>query len=202
MASIPGHMIPLLALGIPGSAPSAVLMAAMIIHGIQPGPTLLIQHPRFIYDIVAMTTVAMFGILLFGLFGIRPLLLVLRVKSAVLMPIVFLLCTVGAYASASRLFDIYTMLAVGVGAFFLRRRGYHMAPFVLGLVLGGLLDKSLRRGLVLSDGDVTPFFTRPISLGLAIVTVTTLLLYIPACKSLLRRVVGKIVRSPRARLQH
>ena len=190
MASIPGHMIPLLALGIPGS----VLMAAMVIHGIQPGPTLLIQHPRFIYDVVAMTTVAMFGILLFGLFGVRPLLLVLRVKSAVLMPVVFLLCTVGAYASASRLFDIDTMLAVGIGAFFLRRRGYHMAPFVLGLVLGGLLDKSLRRGLVLSDGSLLPFFTRPISLGLAVVTITTLLLYVPACKAVVRRATGKAAR--------
>jgi len=59
--------------------------------------------------------------------------------------IIFLLCTVGAFASASRLFDIYCMLAIGIGAFFLRRRGYQMAPFVLGLVLGGLLDKSLRR---------------------------------------------------------
>jgi putative tricarboxylic transport membrane protein len=183
MASIPGHMIPLLALGIPGSAPSAVLMAAMVIHGIQPGPMLMIEHPSFIYDVVAMTTVAMFSILLFGLFLVRPLLHVLRVKNAVLMPIIFLLCTVGAYASASRLFDVYTMIAVGIGAFLLRRRGYHMAPFVLGLVLGSLLDKSLRRGLVLSDGSLLPFFTRPISLGLAVVTVLTLLLYMPACKA-------------------
>ena len=174
-------------------------MAAMIIHGIQPGPTLLIQHPRFILDVVAMTTVAMFGILLFGLFGVRPLLLVLRVRAAVLMPVVFLLCTVGAYASASRLFDIYTMLAVGVGAFLLGRRGYHMAPFVLGLVLGGLLDKSLRRGLVLSDGSLVPFFTRPISMGLAVVTVVTLLLYVPAFKAAVRKATGGIGRGLRRR---
>lgn len=197
MASIPGHMIPLLALGIPGSAPSAVLMAAMIIHGIQPGPMLMIQHPHFIYDIVAMTTIAMFSILLFGLFLVRPLLLVLRVKTAVLMPIVFLLCTVGAYASASRLFDIYTMLVVGIGAFFLRRRGYHMAPFVLGVVLGGLLDKSLRRGLVLSDGSLLPFFTRPISACIAAVTIFMLLLYIPAFKAALRRALNGIGRTLR-----
>ena len=175
MASIPGHIIPCLALGIPGSAPSAVLMAAMIIHGIQPGPMLMIEHPHFVYDVVAMTTIAMFSILLFGLFLVRPLLLVLRVRGAVLMPILFLLCTVGAFASASRLFDIYTMLVVGIGAFFLRRRGYQMAPFVLGLVLGALLDKSLRRGLVLSDGSLVPFFTRPLSLGIAVITVATLL---------------------------
>lgn len=183
MSSIPGHIIPSLALGIPGSAPSAVLMAAMIIHGVQPGPMLMIQNPHFIYHVVAMTTLASFAILLFGLFGVRPLLHVLKVPRAILMPIVFLLCTVGAFATASRLFDIYMMLAVGIGAFFLRRRGYEMAPFVLGLVLGPLLDKSLRRGLVLSEGSLEPFFTRPIAMVFATVTIFTLLLYVPPFKA-------------------
>jgi putative tricarboxylic transport membrane protein len=192
MSSIPGHIIPALALGIPGSAPSAVLMAAMIIHGIQPGPMLMIQHPQFIYDVVAMTSLATVSILVFGLFLIKPLLLVLKIRRTVLMPIIFLLCTVGAFASASRLFDIYCMMAIGIGAFFLRRRGYQMAPFVLGLVLGGLLDKSLRRGLVLSDGSIEPFFTRPISIGFATVTILILLLYIPAFKSLITAVTGGV----------
>jgi len=197
MSSIPGHIIPALALGIPGSAPSAVLMAAMIIHGIQPGPMLMIEHPQFIYDVVAMTSLATVSILVFGLFLIKPLLLVLRIKRTVLMPIIFLLCAVGAFASASRLFDIYCMLAIGIGAFFLRRRGYQMAPFVLGLVLGGLLDKSLRRGLVLSDGSLKPFFTRPISIGFATVTILILLLYIPAFKSLLTTVTAAVSKQVR-----
>src|SRR5450432_3968534 len=192
MSSIPGHIIPCLALGIPGSAPSAVLMAAMIIHGIQPGPMLMIEHPQFIYDVVAMTSLATVSILIFGLFLIKPLLLVIKIKRTVLMPIIFLLCTVGAFASASRLFDIYCMIAIGIGAFFLRRRGYQMAPFVLGLVLGGLLDKSLRRGLVLSDGSIEPFFTRPISIGFATVTIFILLLYISAFKSLVGAVTGTV----------
>src|SRR4051794_27756845 len=190
MSSVPGHIIPALALGIPGSAPSAVLMAAMIIHGIQPGPMLMIEHPQFIYDVVAMTSLATVSILVFGLFLIKPLLLVLKIRRTVLMPIIFLLCTVGAFASASRLFDIYSMLAIGIGAFFLRQRGYQMAPFVLGLVLGGLLDKSLRRGLVLSDGSLEPFFTRPISIGFATVTILILLLYIPAFKALLNSITA------------
>jgi len=192
MSSIPGHIIPALALGIPCSAPSAVLMAAMIIHGIQPGPMLMIEHPQFIYDVVAMTSLATVSILVFGLFLIKPLLLVLRIRRTVLMPIIFLLCTVGAFASASRLFDIYCMLTIGIGAFFLRRQGYQMAPFVLGLVLGGLLDKSLRRGLVLSDGSLVPFFTRPISIAFATVTILILLLYIPAFKSLVGNITGAI----------
>ncbi|MGB3068891.1 MAG: tripartite tricarboxylate transporter permease [Ottowia sp.] len=183
MSSIPGHIIPCLALGIPGSAPSAVLMAAMIIHGVQPGPMLMISHPHFVYHVVAMTTLASFAILLFGLFGVRPLLHVLRVRRGILMPIVFLLCTVGAFATASRLFDVYVMIAIGVGAYFLRRRGYEMAPLVLGLVLGPLLDKSLRRGLVLSDGSLGPFFTRPIAMAFAVMTILTILLYVPPVKA-------------------
>jgi len=154
---------------------------------VQPGPMLMIQHPHFIYEVVAMTSLASVTILLFGLFGVRPLLQVLRVRRAVLMPIVFLLCTVGAFASASRLFDIYAMLAIGIGAFFLRKRGYEMAPFVLGMVLGPLLDKSLRRGLVLSDGSLLPFFTRPISMVFAAVTIFTILLYVPAFNALVQR---------------
>ena len=148
---------------------------------------LMIQNPRFIYEVVAMTTLASVTILFFGLFGVRPLLQVLKVRRAVLMPIVFLLCTVGAFASASRLFDVYVMLALGIGAFFLRRKGYEMAPLVLGLVLGPLLDKSLRRGLVLSDGSVLPFFTRPISMLFAAVTLFTILLYVPAFKAAVQR---------------
>jgi putative tricarboxylic transport membrane protein len=109
------------------------------------------------------------------------------VRRAVLMPIVFLLCVVGAFATASRLFDVWVMLAIGVGAFFLRRRGYEMAPLVLGLVLGPLLDKSLRRGLVLSDGSLAPFVTRPICIAFGLVTLFTILLYVPAFKAAVLR---------------
>ena len=81
-------------------------MAAMIIHGVQPGPMIMIQHPTFVYEVVAMMMLASITILLFGLFGVRPLLHVLKVPRAILMPIIFVLCVVGAFAIASRLFDI------------------------------------------------------------------------------------------------
>src|SRR5207244_11304849 len=130
LACVPGHRFPSLALGIPGFAASAVLMAAMIIHGVQPGPMLMIELPQFIYHVVAMTTLASITILLFGLFGVKPLLQILKVRRAILMPIVFLLCTIGAFATASRLFDVYAMIAIGIIAFFLRKRGYELAPLV------------------------------------------------------------------------
>jgi putative tricarboxylic transport membrane protein len=173
----------------------------MIIHGIQPGPMLMLEHPQFVYDVVAMTSLATISILIFGLFLVRPLLLVLRIKRTILMPIIFLLASVGAFASASRLFDVYVMLAVGIGAFFLRRRGYQMAPFVLGLVLGHLLDKSLRRGLVLSDGDVAPFFTRPICMAFALVTICTMLMYVPSINAAVKRLIAAGTQSARALLR-
>jgi putative tricarboxylic transport membrane protein len=105
---------------------------------------------------------------------------------------VFLLCLIGAFATASRLFDIYAMIAIGIGAYFLRKRGYEMAPLVLGLVLGPLLDKSLRRGLVLSDGSILPFFTRPIALAFALVTIFTILLYIGPFKRAVNRLKAAV----------
>ncbi len=185
-ASIPGGIIPALALAIPGSAPSAVLMAAMIIHGVQPGPMLMVNQPQFVYDVVAMTLLATLAMLFFGLFLVKPLLMIVRIPRTIIMPVIFVLCTVGSYAIASRVFDMYLMLAVGVCAFFLRRNGYPIPPFVLGLVLGDILDKSLRRGLTLSNGDFTPFFTRPICALLAFITIFTMLMYVPAVNRVVR----------------
>ncbi len=187
-ASIPGGIIPALALAIPGSAPAAVLLAAMIIHGVQPGPLLMVQNPTFVYDVVAMNVYATLAILFFGLFLVRPLLKVLLVPRTIIMPIVFLLCTVGSFAIAQRLFDVWTMLLVGVVMFGLRRYGYHAAPLVLGLVLGDLMDKSLRRGLVISDGDLSPFFLRPVSAILALIVVATVAMSIPGVNRRVRRV--------------
>jgi putative tricarboxylic transport membrane protein len=183
-ASIPGAIIPALALGIPGSAPAAVLMAAMIIHGVQPGPMLMTVQPQFVYDVVAITLVATLAILVFGLVLVRPIVQILRVPREIIMPIVFVLCVLGSYSIASRLFDVYVMMVVGVVCFLLRRRGFPVAPFVLGLVLGDIVDKSLRRGLVLSDGSLLPFFTRPISAVLAAVMAAMLLWQVPGVQRL------------------
>jgi putative tricarboxylic transport membrane protein len=186
-AAIPGAIIPALALAVPGSAPAAVLMAAMIIHGVQPGPMLMVNQPQFAYDVVAITLIATLCILLFGLVMVRPLMWVLRVPRAIIMPIVFVLCTLGAYAIAARVFDIWVMLVTGVVCFILRRRGFPVAPFVLGLVLGDIVDKNLRRGLVISDGDLSPFFTRPMAGVLAAVVILTVLAQVPVVRRLIAR---------------
>ena len=179
-ASVPGGIIPALALAIPGSAPCAVLLAAMIIHGVQPGPMLMVEQPQFVYDVVAMVLFATLGILFFGLFFIKPLLKIVQVPRTILMPIIFVLCVIGSYSLASRLFDVWTMLGFGTLVFIMRRYGYPAAPFVLGLVLGDILDKSLRRGLTLSDGNLLPFITRPLCAILALIVVWTFVTNVPS----------------------
>src|SRR5687767_8650608 len=174
-ACVPGAIIPVLTLQVPGSAPAAVLMAAMLIHGVRPGPLIMIEAPQFVYDIITMMLFATLCILIYGLLLTRLLVQVLPARYQVIVPIIFVLCTVGAFAIAARLFDVWVMLAFGVLGFGLRLLNYPMAPLVLGLVLGDLLEKSLRRGLVLSDGDLTPFFTRPISAFLCALIVVIVL---------------------------
>lgn len=181
-AAVPGAIIPVLTLSVPGSAPAAVLLAAMFIHGIRPGPLIMIEFPGFVFEVVAMVFVASLGVLLLGLLLTRPLLLVLRVQRERLMPIVFVLCTIGSFAIASRTFDIWVMLGFGFVGFILRQLKCPMAPLVLGIVLGGILDKNFRRSMVLSDGDITALFTRPISAVLAFITIAVICLAIPSVR--------------------
>jgi putative tricarboxylic transport membrane protein len=154
----------------------------------------MVNQPQFVYDVVTMTLFATLAILFFGLFMVRPLLKVIMVPRSVIMPIIFVLCTVGSYSIASRLFDVWIMLFVGVCAFVLRKLGYPVAPFVLGLVLGDIVDKSLRRGLVLSDGSLTPFFTRPISAIVFAIVLFTVLMYVPAFNHMARTGWSRIWR--------
>jgi putative tricarboxylic transport membrane protein len=147
---------------------------------------IMIESPQFVYDVVAMMLLATIGILIYGLTLTRFLIQVLRVPTTIITPMLFVLCTVGTYALASRLFDVWTMLLFGVIGFLLRQFRFPVAPLVLGIVLGDLMEKSLRRGLVLSDGDLVPFFTRPISAVLFGIIVLVVLLRLQSVQRLLR----------------
>jgi putative tricarboxylic transport membrane protein len=186
-AAVPGAVIPVLTLAMPGSAPAAVLLAAMIIHGVRPGPMIMVENAQFVYDVVAMMLFATIGILIYGLTLTRVLVMVLRVPQHLLVPIIFVLCTVGSFAIAGRLFDVYVMLAFGLIGYALRQWGYPMAPLVLGIVLGELLEKNLRRALVLSDGDLTPFFARPISALFAALLIGTVAWKLVSRQRMVRR---------------
>ena len=195
-AAVPGAIIPVLTLAVPGSAPAAVLLAAMFIHGIRPGPMIMIEFPGFVFEVVAMVFMASVGILIFGILLTRPLLYVLTVPRERLMPVVFVLCTIGSYAITSRVFDIYVMLFFGVLGFVLREMSYPMAPLVLGLVLGPLLDVSFRRGMVLSDGSLVPFFTGPIAGLIAFGCVLMIVMTIPPVRRAFGTIKGRILKRP------
>ena len=112
---------------------------------------------------------------------------VLMVPKPIILPIIFVLCVVGSYAISQRLFDVWVMMGFGVLGYALRRMHYPVAPLVLGMVLGDLMEKGFRRGLVLSDGDLMPFFTRPISAALWITIVLVVMLKLPAVNRRLGR---------------
>jgi putative tricarboxylic transport membrane protein len=185
-ACVPGAIIPVLTLAVPGSAPAAVLLGAMLIHGVRPGPLIMLEFPRFVYEVTAMTLLATCAMFILGLFMVKSLVKVLLIPRQKLMPIIFTLCVMGSFALQARLFDVSIMIAFGILGFLLREMDYPMAPLVLGIILGDILDKNLRRALVISDGSLAPFFTRPICLGLFILTVLIVVSRLPVTAKLMK----------------
>lgn len=191
-ACVAGAMIPVLSLAIPGSAPAAVLLAAMFIHGVRPGPLIMIEFPDFIYQVVAMVLLATFAMFILGLSMVKTLVKVLQIPRQKLMPIVFVLCAIGSYAIDSRLFQIKVMIIFGIIGYFMREMDYPVAPMVLGIILGDILDKNLRRSLILSDGSLIPFFTRPICIVVFLVTLLTIFSKMAWFRQLMSQLTTKI----------
>jgi putative tricarboxylic transport membrane protein len=194
-AVVSASMIPTLTLALPGSAAAAVLIAAMMIHGIRPGPMMMIENAPFLYQVVGMLLLATLANLIFGLSLTKVFIKVLSVPRERLMAVIYVLCVVGSFAITQRMFDVYVMLVFGVIGFILREMKYPMAPLVLGIVLGDLLDLNLRRGLALTNGDPTPFFTRPISAVICLIIVFTILMSIPAVNRRVRALFKRGRRS-------
>ncbi len=173
-AAVAGAVIPVLSLGIPGSAPAAVLLAAMFIHGVRPGPMIMIESPEFVYKVVAMVFLATCAMFILGLSMVRYVVKVLQVPRTKLMPLIFTLCVVGSFAIQSRIFDVRVMVFFGILGFIMLEMEYPVAPMILGLILGNMLDTNLRRALVISEGDILQFISRPICIVLILFIVLTL----------------------------
>lgn len=173
-ACVGGALVPVLSLAIPGSPPAAVLLAALWLHGVRPGPLLQIENPNYIYEFSAMFLYASLAMLIVGLLIVKPLLKILQIKNSILMPIIFLFCTIGTFAVNGRLFDVMVMILFGIIGYPMRKLGYPSAPFVLGLILGPIVDENLRRGLILTNGNFLPFLQGEISIVLAVAVFLTL----------------------------
>jgi putative tricarboxylic transport membrane protein len=187
-AAIGGSLIPLLTLGIPGDAVTAILLGALIIHGIRPGPLVFNQGGCFFGVIVLTVILAHFAMLWLGLSMNKLLAMVVRIPTSVLMPIVITLSVVGSFAVENRIFDVYLMLIFGIIGYFLRKGDYPIGPFVLGTILGNMADGELRRTFALYGGELhRAFLMRPIALTLIFLIVMTIFSQSKMIKTLLSR---------------
>ena len=174
-ACIGGALIPILTLGIPGSGGTAVLMAAMIVHGVRPGPLLRQEFPGFTFHIFILMLIAAVAMLILGLALARPLIALLKIRRDVLFPAIVPICVIGAYAGSLSYFDMRVMIIIGLIAFIFRWLNYPVAPLVIGIILGGMADVQFRRAMLISGGDLTIILNRPISLILIFFIVLTIL---------------------------
>ena len=184
-ATVGGHMVPLLALGIPGSGATAVILGAFLLHGVQPGPQIFQTEAGMVYTIFASMFAGVLGMCLLGYFAIRPLIRVLELPEAVTSAFVALFCFVGAYSARNSLTDLW-MIAIfgGVGYLFERYR-FPIAPMVLGAILGPQAETAFMTSMISYGNDWTVFFTRPIS-GVVMALTIAALAY-PIVRDLTRR---------------
>lgn len=162
-ASIGGAMIPLLALGIPGDGPTAMLLSAFTIHGIVAGPLLFKTSGPLVYTVFAAMIVCSVVMLLVEFFGIPIFSKIIDVPRQILFPVVLVICAVAAFANNRTMFDVWALLFFGIFGVLMAKFNFPRTAFILGLVLGSSLETNMRRALQLSRGSFVPFFTRPVS---------------------------------------
>lgn len=175
-AATGGAFIPLLTLGIPANAVMAMLLGALIIYGMQPGPMLIHQHPDLFWGAVTSMYIGNAMLLILNLPLIGIWVKILKIPYPVLFPLILLFCLIGAFSLNNNVGEIGLMLFFGGVGYFMKKFNYEAAPLVLALVLGPMMENALRQSLIMSHGNVNIFFTRPISLGIVLVVVALLLL--------------------------
>jgi len=185
-----GAMLPMLTLGIPGSPTTAILLGGMVIWGLVPGPRLFVDETEFVWGLIGSFYISNVAAVLINLAFIPLFVWMLRMPFTILAPMIFVLSIAGGYAATRDMHDVWLMVIFGLGAFFLRKFDYPLAPAVLAIVLGPIAEPTLRQSLLLSSGDPSIFFTRPIAGPITVVALV--LICLPALK-LLR---GRRVRSP------
>tara|TARA_R110002096_G_scaffold113320_8_gene246397 strand:+ start:7276 stop:8739 length:1464 start_codon:yes stop_codon:yes gene_type:complete len=163
-ATVGGALIPLIALGMPGSVITAVLLGALILHGLQPGPLLFRQNPEAVHAIIGTMLIGNIVMFLLMLIGAKWIAKLSAVPRKILSPLVFISCLWGSYALSGRWFDVFVMLGFGIAGWLMERLKLPLAPFVIGFVLAPVAEENLCAGLMASGGSYLPLFTRPVSL--------------------------------------
>jgi putative tricarboxylic transport membrane protein len=162
-AASSGAFIPLFSLGIPSNSVIAILLGALILHGIRPGPSLIQDHPDLFWGTIASMYVGNVLLLILNLPLIGVWVRILKIPYAVLFPLILLFCIIGTFSLSNNLFDVFLMILFGIMGYFFRRLQYEVAPLILAFVLGPMLELNLRQSLIISNGSFAIFFQRPIS---------------------------------------
>jgi putative tricarboxylic transport membrane protein len=190
-ASIGGALIPLLSLGIPGDSVGAILIGALMIHGLTPGPLLFKENPEIVSSIFILITLATFAFLFVGLGMAKIIGKIMKLPYGILLPSIFLFCIVGSYAIRNSFFDVWVMFIFGILGYIFNKIRVPLSPLVLGFVLGPLVENNLRRALMISGGDITTFIRRPISLVLLFANF--ILLFLPYIITIFHNIKGKLL---------
>lgn len=174
-SSTGGALIPTLALGIPGDSVTAILIGALMVHGIRPGPNLFQDEPELVYSIFVGFFLVYIVILIVGLLDARAWAKIIDFPPKYLWPVIFMLSLVGAYALRGNPLDLWTAIGAGILGYVMRVAGYPLAPMVLGLILGPIAEVNLRRSLQLSDGSLAIFIDNPLAISILVLSVVSVL---------------------------
>ena len=180
-----GALVPLLSLGIPGSETTAVLLGALMIHGIRPGPMLFSQHSQLVWATIASLYIANTLGLILATAGIRPLTQILKLPTPIMSAFILVMSVVGSYSLANSMVDVWIVWIFGVIGYLMKTLRIPVAPVILALVLGPMAEKSFRQSLYMSDGSLAVFATRPITVVMLILGLISL--FLPFIISILKR---------------
>jgi len=189
-AAAGGAMIPTLVLGIPGSPTTAIILAALVLQGLQPGPQLMSEQPLMLYAIFFSMLIASIVVFFGGRIAVKAFAAVLKLPYSILASIIVMFSIIGSYAIGNDMYQVWVMLGFGIFGFFMKQYDFSPATLILGLVLGKMMEENFRRQLMLTNGDYSTFFTRPISL--IILCFVALVLFYPAIAKLFKKKVKPI----------
>jgi putative tricarboxylic transport membrane protein len=184
-AAATSSMVPLLSLGMPFGAITALMMAAMMVYGVQPGPLLMTDHPGIFWGVIASMLVGNVMLLALNIPMISVWVSLLRIPSHILLTMILLVAVIGAYSVRNSMLDVYVLLFIGVIGYVFRKLDFQLAPLVVGVVLGPLIEKHMREALFMSRGDLLVYISSPIA---AVIWILVILVMVPQIKdSLLRK---------------
>jgi len=191
-AAATAAMVPLLALGIPFAPITALMMSALMVHGVQPGPLLIAQHPEIFWGVIASMYIGNMMLLILNVPMISIWVSLLRIPHYIFLPLILLVAVIGTYSVRNSMLDLSVLFLLGLAGYVLRKFDFHLAPMVVGVVLGPLIEKHLREGLFLSRGDISVFYSSPIAItiwGLVLIVMT-----VGFSRNLYKKIFGEVGR--------